>query len=559
MKKLPIGMTKISEIIANDCIYADKTRHIYDLLRLDYPFFLSRSRRFGKTLLVDTLEAVLRGQRDIFKGLWIYGSDYDWTPNPVIRLSVDGLNTKNVETVENSLIQDLHSIAESEELVLSGSSPSSLFKRLIEGLQAKYGRNVAVLIDDYDKPVLDNIGKPELAGAIRKTLMHFYGILKAVTSRGFTFITGVTEFTQTSIFSELNDLFHITLDEEYSDICGFTVNELDSLFPKYMENTLERLKSDGVLPIDAEMADLRKLILEWYDGYSWDGETRVFNPWSILHFFEKGRFDDSWSQTGVPSFVANLVKTGKISLRDIIPDYPITSSANRFELGDDLKPVPLLFQAGCLTVGRVDMTGGSPVYYLRFPNLEVKAGIVPLLLGFEPIATPLVAQRQCQAMRDALVDLDADKFQESFGSFLAGFAHSVHESHQAYYHRQFISAMSFAGCEIGSECFVDADKFDAHWKVSDQLGFVFEIKYVPQKTDKGHERTERQLKNEMVAAAETAMGKIEKMGYAEQYKRAASYRLPWALRGGLPGAQLYKAAIVVGGRTNVLIQFKKED
>ncbi|MDR0622128.1 MAG: hypothetical protein LBJ61_09670, partial [Deltaproteobacteria bacterium] len=150
---------------------------------------------------------------------------------------------------------------------------------------------------------------------------------------------------------------------------------------------------------------------------------------------------------------------------------------NRFELGKELQPVPLLFQAGYLTVDRVDEAGGTPKYYLRFPNLEVKAGIMTVLMGLEPVE-PLEAQRQCRAMRDALVDLDADKFQESFGNFLAGYAFSVHEPHEAYYHTRFISAMRFAGCEIDSEGSVGDGKFDAHWKASDRLDFIIEIKRV---------------------------------------------------------------------------------
>ncbi|MDR0620583.1 MAG: AAA family ATPase, partial [Deltaproteobacteria bacterium] len=408
MKKLPLGKTKISEIIGKDYIYADKTQYIYDLLRLDFPFFLSRPRRFGKTLLVDTLAAILRGQRDIFKGLWIDGSDYDWTPNPVIRLNLNGLTTESLETVKNGLLRALRSITKSEKLVLPDSPPPDYFITLIEELQAKYGRNVAVLIDEYDKPILDKIGKPELAEAIREFLRNFYGVLKAVEGRGFTFITGVTKFTHTSIFSELNDLVDLTFSDKHPDICGLTINELDSLFPEYMEKALSKLKSDGVLPDGAEMADLRKLILDWYDGYSWDGKTRVLNPWSILSFFFWEQFDDYWPQTGVPSFIANFVKTGKMSYRDIKLDVAITQSSNSFELGGALKPVPLLFQAGYLTVDRVDKAGGTPEYYLRLPNLEVKAGIVPVLMGLEAIRKPLVAQRQCQAMRDALVDLDAD-------------------------------------------------------------------------------------------------------------------------------------------------------
>jgi hypothetical protein len=187
---------------------------------------------------------------------------------------------------------------------------------LINKLRAKYGRNVAVLIDEYDKPIQDNIDNPDLAEAIRKTLMNFYGVLKAVEGRGFTFITGVTKFTHTSIFSELNDLYDLTLSGKYSDICGLTINELDTLFQEYMEQALETLNADDVLADGAKMADLRKLILDWYDGYSWDGKTRVLNPWSILHFSENGQFDDYWPQTGVPSFIANFVKTGKMSYRD---------------------------------------------------------------------------------------------------------------------------------------------------------------------------------------------------------------------------------------------------
>jgi hypothetical protein len=171
-------------------------------------------------------------------------------------------------------------------------------------------------------------------------LRNFYGVLKSDKYRGFTFITGVTKFTHSSIFSELNNLVDLTLREKYSGICGFTINEFDYLFPEYMEKALVRLKSDGVLPDEAEIARLRKLILEWYDGYSWDGKTRVLNPWSILNFFDLEQFDDYWSQTGVPGFIANLVKIGKFSASDIKLDVAITKSANRFALGKDLKPVP---------------------------------------------------------------------------------------------------------------------------------------------------------------------------------------------------------------------------
>ncbi|MDR0547961.1 MAG: AAA family ATPase, partial [Deltaproteobacteria bacterium] len=247
MKKLPIGLADFSEIISGDYIYADKTKLLYELLKERKPYFLSRPRRFGKTLLVSALEAILKGRRELFKGLWIDDSDYDWQPKPVIRLSLNGLDSSSLESLEEGLLNSLSFIAESESLTLRGLvSPVNAFTSLIVDISTKYQLPVSVLIDEYDAPILEQMNTPALAEAIRAKLHSFYNCLKSSKDTlGFTFITGVAKFAKVSLFSSLNHLIDLTLDKDYADICGFTLPEFDALFADHLENSLKSLKEDG--------------------------------------------------------------------------------------------------------------------------------------------------------------------------------------------------------------------------------------------------------------------------------------------------------------------------
>ncbi|MDR1657798.1 MAG: AAA family ATPase, partial [Deltaproteobacteria bacterium] len=278
---LPTGIANFSTIRGYDkdeitnkvYIYADKTELLYNLLQTDSPYFLSRPRRFGKSLLVDTLDNILRGRRELFEGLHIYKSNYEWKPYPVIRLNLASIDTTNVERVESGLIFRLTEIAKAEKLSLSGTYSTEIFTSLFTELHNKYNRKVAVLIDEYDAPILSELGNPQLADNIRKCLRIFYLVLKDIeTFRGFTFITGVTKFAQASIFSALNNLVDITLDDQYASICGFTEAEFNSLFPEYMEAMLESLKAAGTRPPEETLTDLKQSITDWYDSYTWDGQ-----------------------------------------------------------------------------------------------------------------------------------------------------------------------------------------------------------------------------------------------------------------------------------------------
>ncbi|MDR0548370.1 MAG: AAA family ATPase, partial [Deltaproteobacteria bacterium] len=221
MKEIPIGIADFFEIRQENYFYADKTESLYNLLGGETPYFLSRPRRFGKTLLVSALEAILEGRRELFKGLWIDSSDYDWTPNPVVHLSLTSIVTTSVEDLNRDLSAYLQNIAKLAGLTIYETNPTTFFRTLITDLYLKYNRKVAVLIDEYDAPILAQIERPELAKEIRDATSSFYAVLKNVEKyRGFTFITGVTKFSKTSIFSSLNNFEDLTLDKNYATICG---------------------------------------------------------------------------------------------------------------------------------------------------------------------------------------------------------------------------------------------------------------------------------------------------------------------------------------------------
>ncbi|MDR2142023.1 MAG: AAA family ATPase, partial [Deltaproteobacteria bacterium] len=308
MKDLPIGMADFEEIRLADSVYADKTEFLRNLLKVRKPYFLSRPRRFGKSLLVSTLEAILRGRRELFQGLRIDSSDYDWTTYPVIRFSMDSIYSDDPEEVKKELRHALDTIVSHEsfspdclELLKSSPSPGTYLASLIQELHLKYGLKPAILIDEYDAPIIRHLDQPERANQVRKILQQFYSALKhAEKDRGFTFITGVTKFTKASIFSALNNLVDLTLDDDYANICGFTLEEFDALFQDHLVETLGYFKSKADWATEWAIADLRREILAWYDGYSWDGKSRVLNPWSVLNFFRSNSFSNYWYNSGDP-------------------------------------------------------------------------------------------------------------------------------------------------------------------------------------------------------------------------------------------------------------------
>ncbi|MDR1459590.1 MAG: AAA family ATPase [Bacteroidales bacterium] len=371
MRNLPIGIQSFEELRSSNYLYVDKTKEIYQLT-CSHIIFLSRPRRFGKSLLISTLGELYKGNQSLFEGLYIYDK-WDWTQQyPVIRIDWTNIKHQNKEEMEMDMSDFLQSIATVNGITLTRRFASSRFSELIESLHRTAGKKVVVLIDEYDRPILNTMGKPEAEG-VREFLQEFYMILKATDNHlKFVFLTGVTKVAKVSIFSVLNSPDDITTDDKYASICGYTQEELERDFSEHIDHTAVRL--------GMTRDDLLKKIREMYDGYTWDGKTSVYNPYSTLSFFRKQKFSNYWFETGTPTFLINRLKKHNLAKTVLEPALVGSSAFNSYN-PDMLEDIPLLFQTGYLTIKDEKMTDGDPLYTLEVPNLEVKESLMEHLLS----------------------------------------------------------------------------------------------------------------------------------------------------------------------------------
>jgi Predicted AAA-ATPase len=350
----PIGEQDFPSIISKGKVYVDKTMHAYNLISTNKYYFLSRPRRFGKSLFISTLESIFLGKKELFKNLYIYDK-WEFEAYPIIRISFSNIGYRTMG-LSKAISGELINIAKRYDLVIEAADEdiANIFKELIKNLALKFNKNVVILIDEYDKPLIDYLDKDNLNIALenRSTLKTFYSILKdADQYLQIVFITGVSKFSKVSIFSDLNNLMDISLSEDYNEICGISQKELESNFREELSH------------VDKEM------VKSWYNGYRWDikGDT-VYNPFSLLNFFgNKGKFDNFWFATGTPTFLMELCKQNKFY--DFDSAELTSTEMSSFDL-DNLKMMPLLFQTGYLTI-----TDYDPLFFtykLEFPNIEVK-------------------------------------------------------------------------------------------------------------------------------------------------------------------------------------------
>ena len=341
-RQLPIGIQTFRTIREEDCYYVDKTPLIHELVNGGRHYFLSRPRRFGKSLLIDTLRELFSGNEPLFRGLAIHDR-WNWNEtHPVVRLSFDGKNNEPGDLEENIRTQLL--IAERsaglDPAPDSMDGPNRL-RYLLHRLYDKTGRQVAVLVDEYDKPILDVLNDPEMANANREYLRGFYGVIKGAAEHvRFVFVTGISMFTKVSLFSGLNNLENISLDPTFAAICGYTDRDLDTVFAP----ELEGLDHDEVR--------------RWYNGYHWLGEEKLYNPFDILLLFRSRRFKAHWYETGTPDMLYRKIveeKRNPMELERLLADEGLMSS---FDVSDiDLRA--LMFQAGYLTIAREEDLGAD--------------------------------------------------------------------------------------------------------------------------------------------------------------------------------------------------------
>ena len=368
--KYPVGMATFSELIEEGYAYVDKTAYIKSLTNQGKFIFLSRPRRFGKSLLLSTLEAYFEGRRELFKGLAADSLDLDWTPSPVLHFDFNAENfslENGLELLLDGLLRDHERIygQQAEDI-----TPSRRFRALIEAAYRHTGRKVVILIDEYDKPLLDIEDNKELFEKNQRILKSFFGNLKSMDRYiRFSLITGVARFNKVSIFSDLNNLDDISLDEAYADICGWSEKELIDYLTSGIQALAEKRKED----FHTTLKNLR----DYYDGYLFSEEgSRLYNPYSILKALKKQRIDPYWFDSGTPTFLARRIK----NLRVFPPDVN-GKTCTRDELIavglNDRNPIPLMFQTGYLTIGT---QLGDDLYELRFPNREVEKGFYQQLL-----------------------------------------------------------------------------------------------------------------------------------------------------------------------------------
>jgi hypothetical protein len=339
-------------------IYVDKTEYAYHLIKQPGRFFLSRPRRFGKSLFVDTLKEIFEGNQKLFEGLCIHDK-WDWTKKyPVIKLDFAAGGGKNQNELDLRLSALLQQNKERLGVTYDSKDLEDDFSRLISMTAAKYGQRVVVLVDEYDKPILDNLHNTQVALEIRDALKAFYGVLKEQDANlQFVFMTGVTKFSKVNLFSGLNQLIDITIDEEFSSICGYTDMDLREHFSEYLAGS------------DPEE------VKRWYNGYSWTGSETVYNPYDILLFIKKRKvFQNYWFETGSPTFLIELFRKNQYFLPDLENIEVFQRTLNSFEI-ESLHPITLLFQAGYLTIEKTFIEREKLVYRLKIPNQEVRLAL----------------------------------------------------------------------------------------------------------------------------------------------------------------------------------------
>ena len=469
MKRINTSTFNFPEIIKKDFLYVDKTEFIWRLLDGEKDeFFLSRPRRFGKSLLVSTLKAIFQGRRELFKGLAIDKMDYDWKAYPVIHLDFGIGGVDDVASLDRYLAFMLELAAKENNATIHGEDNSLRFTNLILDL-AKTDGQVVVLVDEYDKPILSNVDNPE-APAIQKSLKRFYSVIKTYESKiRFAFITGVSKFSHVSLFSDLNNLTDITLKPDYAALLGFTEAEIRKSFA-------DRIPLAAAAN-DCPGEELMRRLLKWYDGYRFSkAETHVCNPVSVSNFFSNDYdFSNYWDSTGTPSFLLKLARDREYDYEAALTRFYGESVFSAYEL-DSLDVTGLLWQTGYLTIKETRKGEDGTQYRLDFPDKEVQMTFTQKLIAF--LAGPAKSNDAtyfAREMRAAIRQDDLQAFMALFQSFLASIDYSLHLPYEKYYQSIFFVVFKLIGASIEAESRTNEGRIDAYIRTGKTV-YIFEFK-----------------------------------------------------------------------------------
>jgi len=493
LKPLPIGIQTFSDIIDGGFLYVDKTRWIYDMVR--YPkgvYFLARPRRFGKSLLLSTLEAIFQGRRGLFEGLWIDGSDYAWEEHPVLHVDFSLLQVTTAQELTQALRRHIAQIAQQHRVTLRWADGTyyEQFADLIRQLAAR--NRVAVLIDEYDKPIIDNIENVAEAQRIREVLKGFYTILKGMDQYlRFVLLTGVSKFSKVGVFSGLNNLEDITMSPAFAALPGITDEELRRFFCDYIADFAA---NEGV-----SEAALLEQIRRWYDGFCFAaGGERVYNPFSLLLLLKQRRFVNHWFETGTPTFLIKLLRKRGYDVREL-EDLRVDEMAFSSYEVDDLKPISLLFQTGYLTIKGYDAE--SRLYQLSYPNYEVENAFLRYLLDVFSSAENGMIGSYLWQLKNALRGGDFEQFFEVLHVFFAGIPYDIQIQRERYYQTIFYLIFKLMSLQVQAEVRTSRGRIDALVELEEGV-YIFEFKL------------------EGAGDVQDALAQIKERGYAEPYRMA---------------------------------------
>ena len=482
---LPIGIQTFEKIRNGGCYYVDKTPHIRKMLLEGTHYFLSRPRRFGKSLFLDTLKALFEGNESLFRGLAIHDG-WDWSVrHPVLRLSFGGGNFTVPGQLEEGLMDQLAGIERDFGVESDATTAPGRLAFLIGALRRESGRTVAVLVDEYDKPILDALEVPEVARANRDFLRGVYAVIKDRDADvRFAFITGVSKFSKVSLFSGLNNLKDITLDPRYSSICGYTEADLDTVFAP-------------------ELPDLdRDAIRDWYNGYSWRGNEKVYNPFDILLLFDTREFKAHWFETGSPTFLIDTLRRRGVSAVSLDSMMASEALLSTFDV-DEIAPQALLFQTGYLTVAGEANRGGRIRYRLGYPNREVRESLNEHLLR-HLVRNASAQERNGDRLYDLLEANDFAGLEDLFHAFFASIPYEWYTSndiarYEGFYASVFYSYFASLGLDVRVEDGTSHGRIDMAVRFNGNV-YLFEFKVVE------------------MGGEGSAMAQLKERRYADKYR-----------------------------------------
>ncbi len=422
MNTLPIGIQDFPTLREQEYVYVDKTQLIHGLLESGKSVFLSRPRRFGKSLLLSTIQAIFEGRKDLFKGLWLE-NHFDFKVHPVIRLDFAKLDF-SARSLEISILEELKLMAKQHGFELTQGTVRSGFEELIRLLSAT--TKIVILIDEYDKPITDYLLDPEKRSYHQAVLKSLYGVLKPMNANlEFVFLTGVSKIGKLSLFSDLNNLQDISLNTKYATLCGYSRTEIEMSFPSYLLALATKFETNLEL--------LWEHIKHWYNGYSWDGLTRLYCPFSFLLFLEQQKFKSYWYETGTPTFLLDLIRAAQLNPFEFevrsIDETPLVSTQV-----DAVDPISLMFQTGYLTIEHEYSSLTGVRYDLSFPNFEVRFAFSRSLLGHYSQELPSFMSTFSFALQQLLITLDWDGFFAKVNQILSSIPYEIFRKEEAYPH-----------------------------------------------------------------------------------------------------------------------------